>query len=733
MSRFGDWLNCQEFSEISDEMSPTEQVHQLFNMISKQVEHIFFLKSVKFSNTDKPFITSEIKRLDRKKKRIYRKQGKSIEYLKISQLFKEKYKKASSSFIQKNVSDLKCSNPSKAYSVLKRLGARPGDCSQSDNSFTLLNHLEADLSAEQQVEKISEHFSSISQEFTPINIEDLPLDLQYQLGNTSEHDIPQITVNDVYSKLLKTKKPKSNVPGDLPKQLIKQFSRQLANPIKKIFSNILKTFTWPDQWKIEFGTPVPKVQVPKDEDDKRIISLTAFLSKVMEQFVIDWLLHFIGDKIDWGQYGGLKGTSISHYLIELINFVLYNQDLRNPHAVLTIMADFQKAFNRQSHSDLVSKMQVPGWLLKIIIAFLKDQVLIVRHKGKQSEKKKLPGGSPAGTRLGMLLLLILINLAGFTQEELEKNLGEKITKSLKSRKSMEKIHLKYIDDFTFGASLDLKKDLIIDPDHNPVRPLSYRNRTGHIMRPGESVMQTQLNGLIEYADQHKMKINYKKTKCMLFNPRRKLDFMPHLITPSGDSMELVENMRLLGVEIRSDLRWINNTDTICKKFYERLWIIRNLRKLGTKQAELVDVYAKQVRVMVELAVPVWEPGLTISESQQIERCQKVAFAAILGWAKNDISYRKSLKILGLKSLKSRHSEICEKFARKSVNNPKFRTWYSINEVESKAYNTRSKQPFLKPVTTRTVKFKRSPLPFLTSLLNNTIQGYDDHKSEFHFF
>ena len=283
-----------------------------------------------------------------------------------------------------------------------------------------------------------------------------------------------------------------------------------------------------------------------------------------------------------------------------------------------------------------------------------------------------------------------------------------------------------------GTSLNLKEKLIVNPEPNPIRPLSYHNRTGHIMGPDDCLMQTELDKLIKYADEHMMKINYQKTKCMLFNPRRKLDFMPNLITPSGEPLELVENMRLLGVEIRSDLRWNNNTASVCKKFYDRLWIIWNLKKLGAKQMELVDVYIKQVRVMAELAVPVWEPGLTMAESHQIERCQKVACATILGWPNSNIPYRKSLKILGLKSLKSRRSEICEKFARKSLNHTKFRTWFSVTETEGKHYNTRSRQPFLKPVTTRTRKYERSSLPFLTSLLNNKITAFDKNKSEFRF-
>ena len=46
--------------------------------------------------------------------------------------------------------------------------------------------------------------------------------------------------------------------------------------------------------------------------------------------------------------------SVSHYRIELITFIQYNQDLVNQHAVITVMVDFQKAFNRQNHEILIT-------------------------------------------------------------------------------------------------------------------------------------------------------------------------------------------------------------------------------------------------------------------------------------------------------------------------------------------------------------------------------------------
>ena len=83
--------------------------------------------------------------------------------------------------------------------------------------------------------------------------------------------------------------------------------------------------------------------------------------------------------------GGQKGSSISHYLIKLINFVLYNQDLKHPQAVLAMTVDFAKAFNCLNHNILMkvlSDMGVPSWLLKIVAAFLTERELELWYKRK---------------------------------------------------------------------------------------------------------------------------------------------------------------------------------------------------------------------------------------------------------------------------------------------------------------------------------------------------------------
>ena len=64
--------------------------------------------------------------------------------------------------------------------------------------------------------------------------------------------------------------------------------------------------------------------------------------------------------------------------------------------------------------------------------------------------------------------------------------------------------------------------------------------------------------------------------------------------------------------------------------YGGLWMLRRLIKLGATVEEMLDVYQKQVRSVLEMAVPVWQAGLTQVEVKQIERVQRTAFHIILG-------------------------------------------------------------------------------------------------------
>ena len=81
-------------------------------------------------------------------------------------------------------------------------------------------------------------------------------------------------------------------------------------------------------------------------------------------------------------------------------------------------------------------------------------------------------------------------------------------------------------------------------------------------------------------------------------------------------------------------------------------------------AELIDVYNKQCRSVLELDVPAWAPGLNGTQIKQLERVQKTAFAIILGDGYK--SYKHALQKLEMKSLESRRKDLCLAFAKKAL-------------------------------------------------------------------
>ena len=133
------------------------------------------------------------------------------------------------------------------------------------------------------------------------------------------------------------------------------------------------------------------------------------------------------------------------------------------------------------------------------------------------------------------------------------------------------------------------------------------------------------------------------------------EFMPNLTIDDSEPLEIVDEFCLLGVIISSDLKWRANTTSIVKKAFTRLWMLRRLKQLGATSEELLDVYQKQVRCIVEYASPVWTGGLTQDEVSQIERVQKAAFAIILGPGYKN--YSEALLALDCDSLEERKISI----------------------------------------------------------------------------
>jgi RNA-binding protein YlmH len=95
------------------------------------------------------------------------------------------------------------------------------------------------------------------------------------------------------------------------------------------------------------------VSQPTCEGDTRPISHS--LSKVLEDFVVQWMMADVVNNIDIQQFGCLRVSSTAYCLLDMINNWLFHLDSPDKHIRLLFL-DYTQAFDRIRHNVLISKL-----------------------------------------------------------------------------------------------------------------------------------------------------------------------------------------------------------------------------------------------------------------------------------------------------------------------------------------------------------------------------------------
>ena len=77
----------------------------------------------------------------------------------------------------------------------------------------------------------------------------------------------------------------TNAKNDVPASVIKEFAVELASPLANIINCSVKRGEYPEIWKLETATPVPKVYPPKKVTELRKISSLRKFSKIIAKII----------------------------------------------------------------------------------------------------------------------------------------------------------------------------------------------------------------------------------------------------------------------------------------------------------------------------------------------------------------------------------------------------------------------------------------------------------------
>ena len=122
-----------------------------------------------------------------------------------------------------------------------------------------------------------------------------------------EGSIPNLTCAfvETYIKNIKTKP--STPPGDIPAHIVKRYSSYPSKPLTHILNTCLTRGEWPNLWKIEAITPIPKVIPPLKMSKLRPISVLKYFNKIAEKIFSDMMIEDMKEKMDISQFGKSEG------------------------------------------------------------------------------------------------------------------------------------------------------------------------------------------------------------------------------------------------------------------------------------------------------------------------------------------------------------------------------------------------------------------------------------------
>ena len=164
---FKNWIQTQTwkyFYGLQDVDTKAEYFHKL---LFSKVEEYFPKKIFRVAKDDKPWVTHDVKLLDRQRKREFLKNHKSIKWYNLNEKYLNLIKKCKCAYAEKIVGDLKSSNPSQWYSKVKRMSNLTRDF---DEQY-FIEEL-SELDAQKQADTFVEYYAKTRNQFEPVKEDD---------------------------------------------------------------------------------------------------------------------------------------------------------------------------------------------------------------------------------------------------------------------------------------------------------------------------------------------------------------------------------------------------------------------------------------------------------------------------------------------------------------------------------------------------------------------------------
>ena len=238
------------------------------------------------------------------------------------------------------------------------------------------------------------------------------------------------------------------------------------------------------------------------------------------------------------------------------------------------------------------ELKIPPRFIKYIRNFLSGRKTWVEVNGVRSKPFFLTEGLPQGSCIAPLLFLIYINDIGV-------DLHPDTTASL------------FADDTATWL------------------------RDGTIRGSSRTLAQEEVQKIVDWAKQWKMKINADKTRTMVTSSAEAdLTWDPNLKI-NNSMIKNVKDYKFLGVTINNNLRFTKHINAIISKCRKRIKIIKCLatKSWGCSPETQRRLYIQYIRSVIEYASSSWHGWICKTHIRRLQSLQNEAMRAISGLPK----------------------------------------------------------------------------------------------------
>ena len=527
-------------------------------------------RNLRIYSNNKPWFTTKLKQLRHSKEEAYRK-GDRMLYNQARNVLTREIRAAKRNYSEKLKNQFSTNEPANMWKTLRNITGYSKPPPQAEGNQQLADDLNVFYCRFEKNLQPLILKTSIPDGPTiakPPIIEPIPLGSQSLVISEKE-------VQDLFHR---QKPGKAPGPDKITPFCLKVCADQLAPIFTQIFNKSLEMCYVPSCFKRSTIIPVPKKPSIKELNDYRPVALTSVVMKTFERLVMSHLKIITDPLLDPLQFAYRANRSTDDAVNMALHYIL--QHLESPRTYVRVLfVDFSSAFNTIIPDILLTKLSqlvVPEHTCKWITSFLTDRKQQVKLGKITSDTCTISTGPPQGCVLSPLLFSL------YTNDCISNDPSVKL--------------LKFADDITVIG-------LIRDND--------------------ETAYRREVEQLVSWCHQNNLELNTFKTVEMVVDFRRNSPILPPL-TILDKTVSTVKTFKFLGSIISQDLKWSSNIKSVIKKAQQRMFFLRQLRKLKLPKELLIQFYRGIIESVICSSITVWFGSATQQDRYRLQRIIRTA-------------------------------------------------------------------------------------------------------------